>query len=375
MKITLKNDAEQKELIKLMGSNNRSVAIEAQEKFAAAITPVAQVVLQQANVISNLYTEISFDEFTSPTIPMDLYFDVKEAGYIKVWSQTMPGGLATNLPAGNGAMPVMTYNLTSAVSFLKMYARQGRLDVVAKTLERMAQEILIKQEVNSASPLMASAAQTTYRNAGVDAYQGFRVNTANRLVLDDFNKWLTMAARINSSWVGGTPVGAPRGLTDIVLSPEAIESIRAMAYNPLNTNAGAVTNIPGTEKFRNAVYEGAGVPNIYGIGLIPCYEFGVGQKYNALFGAYAGARAYAGYAGSGTAAFAPATEEVLIGVDRTREALVSPVMTSSENGGATLVVQPDDQFYSSRSEKIGFWGRVNRGNVVVDSRATSFLIL
>lgn len=373
MKITLKRTPEQVELVKLMGSNNRAKAIEAQETFAAAIAGVIQNVIQTAPVITQLFKDIEFDEFTNPTIPLDLYYDVKEKNYIKTWSQTVPGGLASSQTSGATDLPVMTYNLTSAVQFLKDYARQGRLDVVAKTLERMAQEILVKQEINAASVLTKALAEATYQKNGVTTFNTIRVNTANSVVLDDFNKLLTLAARINSSWVGGTPVNAPRGLTDLLVSPEFMEEIRAMAYEPMNT-VGTVTNIPATEKFRNAVYDSAGLPSIYGVNLIPCYDLGVNQAYNTLFGTYAGSSAYPGYAGSGTAVFSNTTEELAIGIDRTRESLVRPVRVDAEGGGS-LTVQPDDQFFASRSEKIGFWGRIRQGNCITDSRALVGLIM
>ena len=373
MKITLKRTPEQIELVKLMGSNNRQKAIEAQETFAAAIAGVIQNVIQAAPVLTQLFRDIEFDEYTNPMIPLDLYYDVKEKNYIKTWSQTVPGGMASSQTSGATELPVMTYNLTSAVQFLKEYARQGRLDVVAKTLERMAQEILVKQEINAASVVTSACAQATYLKAGVTTPNVIRVNSANNLVIDDFNRLLTMAARINSSWVGGTPVNAPRGLTDLIVSPEVMQEIRAMAYQPMNT-VGSLTNIPATEEFRNAVYNSAGLPNIYGVNLIPCYDLGINQAYNTLYGTYAGSTLYPGYAGVGTAVFSPSTEEVVLGIDRTREALIRPIRVDSEGGG-TFTVAPDDQFYASRAEKIGFWGRVRQGNVVVDSRAVSTLIV
>lgn len=374
MKIEIKRTPEQVELIKLMGSKNRQKAIEAQETFAAAIGPVIQVVLQQAVVIGNLFKDIPYDEFSAPTIPLDLYYDVTEKGYIKTWSQTKAGGLATSQTTGLTELPVMTYNLTSAVSFMKDYARQGRLDVVAKTLQRMSQEILLKQEVNAVSVVLKALAEATFtRQGNPNTFQIIRTNTADQLVLDDFNKLLTLAARINSSWIGGTPVGAPRGLTDIVLSPEAMEEIRAMAYEPMNT-IGDKTNIPGTDSFRDSVYSSAGLPSIYGVSFIPCYEMGVNTVYNTLFDQYAGSNEYPGHGGGAAAAFNGASEELLLGVDRTRDALVRPVWTDSENGGS-FQIMPDDQFYASRSEKIGFWGKVREGRVVTDSRALVGLVM
>lgn len=372
MKITINRTPEQLEMVKLMGSKSRQKAIEAQEAFAGYIAPVIQTVLQQAQVVGSLFKDVPYDEFSSPSIPLDLYYDVKEAGYIKVWNQSVPGGLATSQTTGLTELMIQTYPLTSAVSFLRDYARQGRLDVVAKTLERMAQETLRKQEINATNVTLKALAEATFLKNGATTYHVIRTNTAGVLILDDFNKLLTLAARINSAWTGGTPVNASRGLTDLVMSPEAIEEIRAMAYEPLNTVADK-SNIPGTEKFRNAIYDSAGLPSIYGVNIMPCYELGEGYPYNTIFDNYAGSNAYPGYAGSGTAVFAGATEQIVLGVDRNREALLRPILTDSENGG-TFQVSPDDQFYASRSEKIGFWGKLREGRVVVDSRALVGLV-
>ena len=51
--------------------------------------------------------------------------------------------------AGNAELKIATYKLDSAVSFLKKYARKSRLDVVSKGIERMANEILVKQDRNA----------------------------------------------------------------------------------------------------------------------------------------------------------------------------------------------------------------------------------
>jgi len=372
MKITIDRTPEQVELIKLMAHKTMSKAIEAREAFAAFIAPIIQVVLEQAPVISNLYKDLPFDENSQPSIPLDLYFDVKAPNLIKVWSQSIAGGLPSALVTGLQELFVQTYNLTSAVSFLKEYARNGRLDVVAKALERMSQEVLIKQEINSISPILIALAQAQYvKKPGTLAYQVIRTDTAGQVQLDDFNNLMILLGRINTSWEGGTPTARHR-ITDMLGSVEFMGQLRSIAYQPQNT-IGTVTNIPASELLRDSIYEAGGTPSIYGVNMIEVYELGIGQAYNTLFGNFAGSTAFPGYAGSGTAQFAPTTEEFVIGYDNSRDALLRPVLTDSDEG-STLSVISDDQFHSLRSDKLGFFGKLREGRVIADSRALTALI-
>jgi hypothetical protein len=372
MKITIDRTPEQIELIKLMAHKTKSKAIEAQEAFAAFIGPIIQVVLEQAPVISNLYKDLPFDQNSQPSIPLDLYFDVKAPNLFKVWSQSMAGGMPSSLTTATQELFVQTYNLTSAVSFLKTYAQNGRIDVVAKALERMSQEILIRQEINSISPILIALAQAQYQKTpGTLAYQVVRTAAQGVFQLEDFNSLLVLMARINTSYEGGTPVANHR-VTDMLGSVEYMAQVRSIAYEPQNTR-GTVTNIPAAELLRDSIYEAGGAPSIYGINMIQVYEFGIGQAYNSLFSTFAGATAFPGYGGVSTAQFAPTTEEFVVAYDNTRDALLRPVLTDSNEGG-TLEVIADDQFHSLRQEKIGFFSRLREGRVIADARALSMSI-
>ncbi|NBV99977.1 MAG: hypothetical protein EBR67_10850, partial [Proteobacteria bacterium] len=148
MKIKLKNTPEQVELVKAMGSRDTTVAREASEAFAAFIGPVISKVLMQAGTASAIYTDAPYDEDDNPSLPLDLWFDQNQ-DYVTVWSQSVAGGLPSSTVEGFSELKVSTYRLDSAVSFLKRYARRGRLDVISKAVERMSNEVLVKQERNA----------------------------------------------------------------------------------------------------------------------------------------------------------------------------------------------------------------------------------
>ena len=370
MKITLKRTPEQIELIKAMASKNKNVAMEAQIALAEFIGPVLAEVINNAPTLSNLFTSLQFNADDNPSIPLDLYYDVTAEDYITVYSQSAAGGLPQNqvLPTVS-EMKIHTYTLDSALSFDKRYAAKSRMDVVSKTFTRLAQEILFKQEKTSANLLLGSLANATTN--GKKHVQ--RANTNGRFLLADLNELFTLAKRINTSWLGGTPESrSGRGLTDLIVSPEVVQELRAMAYNPINTKgspAGGTLNngITVPEEMRTAIYNSAGIPEFYGVSIMEINELGRSQRFNSVFDAVAGDTNYSNVGATSTGVFNGANEEIIIGLDRSRDSLVRAVAVDSENG-SEFSLTADDQ-YSLRQNKIGYFGSMEEGRMVLDTRA------
>ena len=375
MKITLKRTPEQIELVKAMASRNRTVAYDAQVALAEFIGPVLAEVINNAPTLSNLFTSLSYNADDNPSIPLDLYYDVTDEDYITVYSQSVAGGLPTNqvLPTVS-EMKLTTYTLDSALSFDRRYAAKHRMDVVAKTFTRMAQEILLKQERTS-----ATLAMTTLANAQTNSKKHVqRSNTAGRFLLADLNELLTLAKRVNTSWAKGTPAtGSRAGITDLLVSPEIVEQIRSMAYNPINTVAGvtgtggtptgSTVGIAATDEMRSAIYSSAGIPSFYGVSILEFSELGKSQKFNTIFDTAAASTAYTTAAAGSSGAFDGATEEILVGIDRTRDSLLRVVATDPDSNSEFSLVA-DDQ-YSIRQNKIGYFGSLEEGRVILDVRA------
>ena len=361
MKITLKNTPEQVELVKAMASRNRDVAYEAQTALAEFIGPVLAEVVNNAPVLSNLFTTLQFNADDNPSIPLDLYFDVSDEDYVQVYSQSRAGGLPTSeVHPTSAELKIATYSLDSAVSFDRRYAAKSRMDVVAKTMTRVAQEILLKQNSISANVVMKALANATTNGLShaIDA------GTADRFTLADLNALMTRSKRISSSFVGGTPEGGRgRGVTDILCSPEIVEELRAIAYNPINTksapNAAAEGSVQTADVIAQQAYSAAGAPEFYGINVIELNELGVGQKFNTVFGNEKG--------GGFDKTTASTADEIVVGIDRSRESLIRPVAVDSESGGEFNLIA-DDQ-YSIRQSKIGYFGSLEEGRIVLDDRA------
>ena len=356
MKITLKRTDEQVELVKAMASRNREVAYEAQMALAEFIGPVLAEVVNQAPTLSNLFTNFQFNEMDSPSIPLDLYYDITAPDYVKVYSTSVPGGLPTNTVTPTASeLKFTTYRLDSAVDFDKRYAAKSRLDVVGKSFTRVAQEILLKQESTSANLILGSLKDaTTNGNAHTLAA------SSSTLILDDFNRLLTLAKRINTAWTGGTPENRIKGVTDMIMSPEAVEGLRAMAYNPVNTTqaAAGTTSIPATDEMRNNIYQNAGLPEFYGISIMEVNELGDNQKFTRVWNALP---------------TVSTDTDLVIGLDRSRESLFRAVALDSETG-SEFTLLADDQ-YSVRQQKIGYYGSIEEGRMVLDNRVLTGITL
>ena len=372
MKITLKRTDEQIELIKAMASKNRDVAYEAQAALAEFMAPVVAEVINQAPVLSNLFSTFSFDADSNPSLPLDLYYDITAEDYIQVYSTTIPGGLPTNhvLPTAS-ELKFTTYTLDSAVSFDRRYAAQSRLDVVGKTMTRVAQEVLMKQQTTSASLVMGSLAAAT--TPGVPALSGGTAgahvqpaNVAGQFLLADLNAMLTRAKRANAAWTKGTPVGGEGnvGITDIMVSPEIVEQIRAMSYNPVNTRGGqgdaaagdgeTAFPIAAPESVRSAMWGNAGLPTFYGINIMEVNELGVDGRFTNVYDAASPIESATG-------------KDLVVGLNLSKDSLLRAVALDSESG-AEFTLMADDQ-YSIRQQKIGFFGSVEEGRMVIDTRA------
>lgn len=389
MQISLKNTPEQVELIKAMGSKNATVAREATEAIAAFLAPVVKKVLMTAGTVSTVYRDVEFDEDSDPSIPLDLFYN-EGAGYVTVWSQSQAGGLPTSQIEGMKEIKFGTYRLDSAVSFNKKFARKSRLDVVSKAIERMVNEVLVKQERNGwAVVLKALAEAYTPIFAGTSTPSttyGHTVaaTSAGAFLIQDLNNLIVRIKRINESYSGNTPVQPySQGITDLYVSPEIKAMIRAFAYQPIRTDASAALSRGDqylSDNLRNEIWSSAGMQSIYGVNIVELIEFGTGQKYNTLFNQFALAAnnsASQVQNSNGAANWTnAATQQICVGIDNTRGAFVRPVAVQAESGG-TFSVLPDGQFdmYGSRVQKVGFYGFLEEGRVCLDARSIAGIVV
>lgn len=378
LKITFDRTDAQKALVKQMGSKSKLESTAAAEAIAAILArPILQVI-EQAPVISNLYTALTYDAGTAPVIPLDPYFDVRARNLLMVWTQSQPGGTAQNFTQGQSDLYVQTYPLYSEVSMNKNWLRAGNIDYLAANLTRIVQEVLLVQETNAAFVLFNSLANARIDGNGSNTATNnltlARAASAGVFQLDDFNTMMIGYDRTTASWVGGTPVNDQRALTDMLGSPEWMGQIRAIAYQPSNTRQGAVTtqggsSIAAPESVREEIFRGAGIPTLYDVNLHKVYEMGTSRPYNAVFSTAIGATALpgfgTGFGGGSTSTFSSSTEQIVVGLNAEMFDLARLRMVE-DNSEFALV---NDDTFTVRSDKLGFYGTLTEGYVSVDGRA------
>ena len=351
MNITLKRTDEQIELVKAMASRDRSVAYEAQQALAAFIGPVLAEVIDNVPTLSNLFTAFQFAADDNPSIPLDLYHDVTDDEYIKVYSSNTAGGLpSSHVTPTHSELKLATYRLESAVDFDKRYASRSRLDVVSKTMTRLAQEVLMQQENASASLIMGTISD----NEGKLYSQ---TGTGGSLDMDDFNALLTKAKRNNPAYNGGTPERS-RGITDLIVSPETVQLLREFAYNPISTkplSSAANQNtgsIAATDAMRNTLFSQTGMTEFFGISIMEIYELGPGAKYQQV-----AEKLITGHN----------RNDFALALDKSRESMLRAVAVDAESG-TTMSVSADDQ-YVGRSKKIGYYAELEEGRTIINDSA------
>jgi len=377
MKLTLKNTPEQCELIQAMASKDPLVRMEAQTAFAEFMGKVMGQTMDQAAILPNFFTNLPYSSDSPATIPLDIYSDVTDVGYVNIWSQHADGGLGTNeMKPGTQEMYVDTYNLTSAISFDKKHAAKSRLDVVSKSMTRMMQEVMFKQENYSVGPLMSALANASTNGLA----HAFRVGYAGRFLPQDLATLRTRMKRINTSWIRGTPNGNQGAITDILFSPEAEENLRSMSYNAINTltapqGSAVKDSVAAPESIRAKLFESAGMTNFMGITYHTFNEFGANSRFNTVFDAAAGSTSYAqadGTTDAGT--FTDGTHQIMVALDRNRDSLFRVTSTDPDTN-SSFDLQADNQFeVYNRTGKIGMFGSVTEGRLILDVRAIMGLI-
>lgn len=351
MKVVINATPEQIELLKLTGSRDRSKAWPAMEAFASILGPVVQVVLDKMSTVRSIYSVKNLAENDNAEFPLDVFFDEKDND-IRIHFQPRPGGTPSSHLSNLETVIVPTAMYQGEVSWQNKFARYGRLDVIAAYIHKLGQAMIRKEEINGWSVLLNAVAKGSTNGLShvVDS-----TTADQKFHLDLFNDMLTRAKRLNTSIDLGTASNAPQGLTDIFLSVEAMSDIRAFSYNPVNVR-GAIVAAPAAgdssialpDELRKQILAGAGMPSLMGLNLHEMNELGSGFAYNILFKAF--------YSGS----FTEATEEVIIGVDMSRDSNVMPVK-------GDLIVMND--VFNNRADKSGVLAQEDIGFAVLDNRA------
>ena len=120
---------------------------------------------------------------------------------------------------------------------------------------------------------------------------------------------------------------------------------------------------------------GGTVQELMGVTIHEMVELGIDQKYNTLFDTAAGSTAYTTPAAGGSATFTGSSEELVIGVDATRDFAWRALEVDPE-AKSTFSLEVDNQWLYNRGRKvIGYYGSLTEGRVITSNRALHGLIV
>ena len=317
-------------LLRKSGDGDVNVAQAAQREFAKALElPLRKGVLV-GNILGDIFETINVEAGSTTEFPLDLISPGLEGEHV---AYTNPGhGRVPERAVESDYVMIPTYSVASSVDYLLRYAREARWDVVARAMQVMEAGFVKKMNDDGWHTLLA---------AGVDR---------NILVFDDdataglFSKRLVSlmqtVMRRNS---GGNSASVGRGrLTDIYVSPEALEDVR-------NWGLDQVDEVTRREIY-SAPENGAPITRIFGVNLHDLDELGEGQEYQTFFTSELG----------GQVEVAGNDLELVVGLDQSsNDSFVMPVKEQ-------LQVFEDPTLH--RQQRAGYYGFAELGFGVLDNR-------
>ena len=316
------------ELLKKSGSSEKSIAIEAQREIAKALELPLRKGIMYGDIATSIYEKMPLEPGASPEFPLDLLSPGTERDYT---AYTNPGhGRIPEKAVESDYVMVNTYRITNSIDFLLRYAREARWDIIARATQVMEGGFVKKINDDGWHTLLAAAVDRNILVYDVDASAG---QFTKRLI--------SLCKTVMLRNGGGNSVTANGRLTDLYLSPEAIEDVRNWGIDQLDDTT------------RREVYQsadgGAPITKIFGINLNGLFEFGDDQEYQTFFTSDL----------SGT--LGPNSDvELIIGLDlSSRDSFVMPVKQEIE-------VFEDEALH--RSQRQGYYAWMELGFAVLDNR-------
>ena len=316
------------DLLKRSGSADKTEALVAQHELAQALElPLRQGVLI-GDVLDGIFERMAVEPGASVEFPLDLLAPGEENSHV---AYTNPGhGRIPERAVEGDYVMVPTYTVASSIDYLLRYAREARWDIVGRAMQVLEAGFVKKMNDDGWHTLLA---------AGVDrnilVYDGDAAN-------GQFTKRLISLLKTVMRRNGGGNTGSVRrgSLSDVYLSPEALEDIRNWGLDQID------------EVTRREIYlAGDGdavITRVFGVNLHDMDELGSGQEYQTF------------YADQLAGTLQGSDSELIVGLDLNgNDSFVMPVKQEVQ-------IFEDDALH--RHQRAGFYGWAELGFAVLDNR-------
>jgi hypothetical protein len=316
------------ELIKRSGSADKNEALTAQHELALALElPLRKGVLV-GDVLDNIFQRLPMEPGVSVEFPLDLLSPGTESEHV---AYTNPGhGRIPERAVEGDYVMVPTYTVASSIDYLLRYAREARWDVVGRAMQVLEAGFIKKINDDGWHTLLA---------AGVD--RNILVYDADAAAGQFTKRVVSLLKSVMRRNAGGNSGSLNRGrLTDLWLSPEALEDIRNWGLDQVD------------EVTRREIYmagdDGGSLTRVFGVNLHDIDELGEGQEYQSFF------------TDQLVGTLQAADKELIVGLDL------------SANDSFIMPVKQEVQIFEDealhRHQRAGFYGWAELGFAVLDNR-------
>ena len=317
---------EMNEVLKSSGSHNKETALAATAELARALELPLRKGLLSGDILNNIFEPIRMEPGASTEFPLDFLSPGSEKDFV---AYTIPNhGRIPERHVEGDYVIVPTYDIGASIDYLLKYARDARWDVVGRAMEVMEAQFTIKINDDGWHIILAAGVERNIIVFDSDAAAG---QFTKRIV-----SLMKTVMRRNG---GGNSSSLNRGrLTDVYLSPEAMEDIR-------NWGVDQVDEVTRREIY---VAEDGAINRIFSVNLHDLDELGEGQEYQKF------------YSNELTASLPSGDVEVVVGLDLSRnDSFVMPVRQEVQ-------IFEDDNLH--RQKRAGFYGWAEQGFAVLDNR-------
>jgi len=308
-------------------ATNKQKAVAALNEVAKALTlPLKQGVMN-GDIITGIFEPIDFPPGTSVEFPLDFLSPGSEGEFV---AYVIPSvGRIPERHINGDYIMVPTFEVGSSIDWPLRYSRDARWDVVGRALQVLESSFVHKANKDGWHTLLAAGVD---RNLVVSDTQSVQGLFTKRLV--------TLMTTIMRRNAGGNSTSVNQGkLTDLWMSPEAIEDVRSWDLTQIDDFTRRDIFLSGGD---------TALTRIFGVTLHAIDELGVGQDFQDYFDDVLGGSLPA------------STEEIVVGLDLVnRDSFVMPMRQEVE-------IFEDPNFH--RQRRAGLYGWGEHGFSVLDGR-------
>jgi len=326
MKKLIVPNAELDRVLIASGSMNKADSLTATAEIAKALELPLRKGIMSGDILAGIFEPIRITTGSTPEFPLDFLSPGTEKEFV---AYTIPnhGYIPQRNVEGDYVM-VPTYDIGASIDWNLKYARDARWDIVGRAMEVFQSQFVKKMNDDGWHTILAAAVDRNIVVVDSDANPG---QFTKRIV-----SLMKTVVRRNG---GGNSTSNNRGrLTDLYVSPEALEDIR-------NWNVDQVDEVTRREIF---LAEDGTLSRIFGVNLHDIDELGEGQEYQL-------------YSTSQLSVSMPANKvELIVGLDQSkRDCFVNPIVEEVQ-------VFEDDTLH--RQRRAGLYGWSSAGWAVLDNR-------